>query len=72
MERFPWHRAALTALAIGIGLLVNSLYPGGLAFAVVAFLGAAVGFAATRARVTGMALLVGTAAVAVNRLAPYR
>jgi hypothetical protein len=155
MERLPWHKAALTALAIGIGLfilphlivmfggpveivgglsllamlsiavafvllvvasatraswsialgavalaaeiaagllllvrepqpaylhpewawywpVVNSLYLGGLALAVVAFLGAAVGFAATRARMAGVALLVTAAAIAVNRLAPYR
>lgn len=52
--------------------VVNSLYFGGLAFAVVAFLGASVGFAATRARMAGIALLVAAAAVAVNRVAPYR
>jgi hypothetical protein len=52
--------------------VVNSLYFAGLLVALVAIIGSGVALAATRTRATAVALVVAVAALAVNRLAPYR
>jgi hypothetical protein len=52
--------------------VVNTLYFGGILVAFVAIFSAAVGFVMTRTGSTAAALALAVAAVAVNRLAPYR
>ncbi len=52
--------------------VVNTVYFGGLLLAAAAVLGAAIALVAIRTRAVALALLVGLAAFAINRIAPYR
>jgi len=52
--------------------VVNTVYFGGLLLAAAAVLGAAIGLVAMRTRAVALGLLVGLAAFAINRIAPYR
>ena len=52
--------------------VVNTVYFGGLLLAAAAVLGAAIALVAMRTRAVALGLLIGLAAFAINRIAPYR
>ena len=52
--------------------VVNTIYFCGLLFAAAAVLGAAIALVAMRTRAVALGLLIGLAAFAINRIAPYR
>ena len=52
--------------------IVNTVYFGGFLLAAVAVIGSAIALVAMRTRAVALGLLVALAAVAINRIAPYR